>query len=110
VIKLTVRCTLFWCIHNYVGVIRGIPSQDTALPATVANAAYLYYLLLTAGRDAVRLVPSLNVQRVDVAVDIAESVLGEMVKTLSRGAEFVQVKFKKTSMNYATGRVKKVHE
>lgn len=39
-------------------------------------------LLLTAGSDAVRFVPSLNVctEEVDVAVDVIESVLGDMAK------------------------------
>lgn len=39
-------------------------------------------LVLTAGTDAVRLVPSLNVGvgEVDFACDVIESVLGEMVK------------------------------
>jgi acetylornithine aminotransferase len=37
-------------------------------------------LLLTAGKDAVRLVPSLNVERaeVDFAMDVIESVIGTM--------------------------------
>jgi len=64
------------------GLIRGLPFNDTSLPASVVNAARLRgVLLLTAGKDAVRLVPSLNVQRaeVDLAVDVIESVLGEMV-------------------------------
>lgn len=53
------------------------------MPAEVINAARLRgVLLLTAGKDAVRLVPSLNVQRaeVDLAVDVIEGVLGEMVQ------------------------------
>lgn len=39
-------------------------------------------LLLTAGSDAVRLVPSLTVKKdeVDFAVDVIESVLGDMQK------------------------------
>jgi len=64
------------------GLIRGIPFKDTSLPANVLNAARLRgVLLLTAGNDAVRLVPSLNVQRaeVDLVVDVIESVLGEIV-------------------------------
>lgn len=63
------------------GLIRAIPFNDTSLPSKVVNAARLRgVLLLTAGKDAVRLVPSLNVQRaeVDLAVDVMESVLGEM--------------------------------
>lgn len=68
------------------GLIRGIPFNDTSLPADVVNAARLRgVLLLTAGKDAVRLVPSLNVQRaeVDLAVDVIESVLGEIVSQKS---------------------------
>jgi acetylornithine aminotransferase len=66
------------------GLLRGIPFRDTSLPAKVVDAARLRgVLLLTAGKDAVRLVPSLNVQRaeVDMAVDVIESVLGELVQT-----------------------------
>ena len=65
------------------GLIRGIPFADPALPAQVVHAARLRgVLLLPAGTDAVRLVPSLNVQRaeVDLAVDVIESVLAQLVQ------------------------------
>jgi acetylornithine aminotransferase len=65
------------------GLIRGIPFKDTSVPARLVDAARLRgLLLLTAGKDAVRLVPSLSVQRaeVDLAMDVIESVLGEFVQ------------------------------
>lgn len=65
------------------GLMRAIPFTDPALPAALVTAARLRgVLLLTAGTDAVRLAPSLNVQRaeVDLAIDVIESVLGEMVQ------------------------------
>ncbi len=63
------------------GLIRGIAfkKEPTKYPARlVTMARERGVLLLTAGQDAVRLVPSLIVgqEEVDVAVDVVESVLG----------------------------------
>jgi acetylornithine aminotransferase len=65
------------------GLIRGIPFHDTALPGKVVDAARQRgVLLLTAGKDAVRLVPSLNVERADIdhAIDVIESVLATITQ------------------------------
>lgn len=62
----------------------GIPFNESVLPDAPGRAVKMCrergVLLLTAGRDAIRLVPSLNVRREDVGlcVDVLESVLGEM--------------------------------
>ena len=63
------------------GLIRGIPFVDHSVPAKLLDEARRRgVLLLTAGKDAVRLVPSLNVERaeVDFAMDVIESVIGTM--------------------------------
>lgn len=63
------------------GLIRGIPFKDTTVPSRLVDAARQRgVLLLTAGKDAVRLVPSLNVERaeVDFALDVIESVLSTL--------------------------------
>lgn len=60
------------------GLILGIPFLERGNPARLVQMARERgVLLLTAGADAVRLVPSLNVSRaeVDVAVDVIESCL-----------------------------------
>jgi len=61
------------------GLILGLGFNDTDHPARLVKLARERgVLLLTAGKDAVRLVPSLNVSReeVDVCVDVIESSLG----------------------------------
>jgi acetylornithine aminotransferase len=63
------------------GLIRGIPFVDHSIPGNLVDEARRRgLLLLTAGKDAVRLVPSLNVERaeVDFAMDVIESVMGNM--------------------------------
>lgn len=63
------------------GLILGIPFKNPEHPALlVKHARERGVLLLTAGKDAVRLVPSLNVERdqVDLAVDVIESSLGQI--------------------------------
>lgn len=65
------------------GLIRGIPFNDTTLPGKLVDAARQRgVLLLTAGKDAVRLVPSLNVERaeIDFAMDVIESVIGTLAR------------------------------
>lgn len=59
-------------------LITGIAFKNPAHPAQVTQLARERgVLLLTAGSDAVRLVPSLNVSKeeVDIAVDVIESCL-----------------------------------
>jgi len=61
------------------GLIRGIPFKNAEHPAkVVALARERGLFILTAGSDAVRLVPSLIVKKeeVDLAMDIVESSLG----------------------------------
>ena len=61
------------------GLILGIGFQDESMPGQVMSLARERgVLILTAGKDAVRLVPSLNVgkEEVDLAVDVLESCLG----------------------------------
>ena len=61
------------------GFILGIGFQDESVPSQVMSLARERgVLILTAGKDAVRLVPSLNVgkEEVDIAVDVLESCLG----------------------------------
>lgn len=61
------------------GLILGIGCHDEGLPSQIVPLARERGLLiLTAGKDAVRLVPSLNVGKedVDFAVDVLESCLG----------------------------------
>ena len=61
------------------GFILGLPFKNPEDPAKVVKLARERgVFLLTAGNDAVRLVPSLNVSReeVDLAVDVIESSLG----------------------------------
>ena len=61
------------------GLILGIGFQDESVPSQVMSLARERgVLILTAGKDAVRLVPSLNVgkEEVDLAVDVLESCLG----------------------------------
>ena len=66
------------------GLMLGIPFNESVLPDAPGRAVKMCrergVLLLTAGRDAIRLVPSLNVRMEDVGlcVDVLESVLGEM--------------------------------
>lgn len=61
------------------GLITGFALKDPSHPAKVAQMARERgVLLLTAGTDAIRLVPSLNVSKeeVDLAMDVIESSLG----------------------------------
>ncbi|KAL5527267.1 hypothetical protein ACEPAG_6058 [Sanghuangporus baumii] len=68
------------------GLMLGLPFTPTAIENQTGPSELVQMsrergvLLLTAGTDAVRLVPSLTVQKkeVDFAVDVIESVLGEM--------------------------------
>lgn len=60
------------------GLITGFALKDPSHPAKVAQMARERgLLLLTAGSDAIRLVPSLNVtkEEVDLAMDVIESSL-----------------------------------
>jgi acetylornithine aminotransferase len=62
-------------------MILGIPFREPQYPAELMKMARERgVLILTAGKDAVRLVPSLNISKgdVDVALDVIESCLGEM--------------------------------
>lgn len=64
------------------GLIRGIPFTDPSIPSKLVNAARQRgVLLLTAGKDAVRLVPSLTVERaeIDFAMDVIESALASLI-------------------------------
>ena len=61
------------------GLILGLGFRNTSHPAALVSLARERgLLLLSAGKDAVRFVPSLNVGRaeVDNAVDVLESCLG----------------------------------
>ncbi|KIM45848.1 hypothetical protein M413DRAFT_440898 [Hebeloma cylindrosporum] len=61
------------------GLIRGIGFKDEGMAGKIVGLARERgVLLLTAGKDAVRLVPSLNVEKseVDVAIDVLEGCLG----------------------------------
>lgn len=61
------------------GLILGLGFKNVNYPVRVMSMARERgVFLLTAGKDAVRLVPSLNVRReeVDMAVDVIESCLG----------------------------------
>ena len=61
------------------GLILGIGFQDESVPSRMVSLARERgVLILTAGKDAVRLVPSLNVgkEEVDIAVDVLEGCLG----------------------------------
>lgn len=61
------------------GLILGLGFKDAAHPAAlVGMARERGVLVLTAGKDAVRLVPSLNIgeREVDETVDVLESCLG----------------------------------
>ncbi|KAJ3803153.1 acetylornithine aminotransferase [Lentinula aff. detonsa] len=63
------------------GLILGLGFKDEKDPGRLVSLARERgVFVLTAGRDAVRLVPSLNVGKteVDLAVDVIESCLGEM--------------------------------
>lgn len=63
------------------GLILGIPFRESQHPAELMKMARERgVLVLTAGKDAVRLVPSLNIARedVDTALDVIESCLGEI--------------------------------
>ena len=60
------------------GLIRGLGFKDSNIPGEVVKLARERGLfVLTAGKDAVRLVPSLNIgtAEVDLAVDVLESCL-----------------------------------
>jgi len=64
------------------GLIRGLGFKDSSLPGKVVELARERgVFVLTAGKDAVRLVPSLNVgkEEVDLAVDVLESCLSRVV-------------------------------
>ncbi len=64
------------------GHILGLGFKDVNNPARlISMARERGLILLTAGKDAVRLVPSLNVEKadIDVAVDVIESCLGQML-------------------------------
>ncbi|KAF9008735.1 acetylornithine aminotransferase [Cyathus striatus] len=63
------------------GLIRGLGLKDVNKPGELVGLARERgVFVLTAGKDAVRLVPSLNVGKaeVDLAVDVLESCLGKM--------------------------------
>ncbi|KAF9263606.1 acetylornithine and succinylornithine aminotransferase [Marasmius fiardii PR-910] len=63
------------------GLILGLGFKDEKHPSQLVNMARERgVFILTAGKDAVRLVPSLTVNKeeVDVAVDVMESCLGEI--------------------------------
>lgn len=63
------------------GLILGLGFKDEKDPARVVTMARERGLfVLTAGKDAVRLVPSLNVKRedVDFCVDVLESCIGAL--------------------------------
>jgi acetylornithine aminotransferase len=65
------------------GLILGLAFKDESVPAKVVSLARERgVLLLTAGKDAVRLVPSLTVRKedVDVAVDVIEGCLASLGK------------------------------
>ena len=65
------------------GLILGLGFHDEKDPARlVSMARERGVFVLTAGKDAVRLVPSLNItkEEVDLAVDVIESCLGELQK------------------------------
>lgn len=60
------------------GLLRGLGFKDETHPAQIVQLARERgVLVLTAGKDALRLVPSLNVEKeeVDVAVDVLEGCL-----------------------------------
>lgn len=62
-------------------MILGLGFKNQEHPSRVVGMARERgVFVLTAGKDAVRLVPSLNVGRaeVDLAVDVIESVLGQL--------------------------------
>lgn len=63
------------------GMILGLGFKNESDPGRVVQMARERgVFVLTAGKDAVRLVPSLNVgkEEVDLAVDVLESSLGEL--------------------------------
>lgn len=63
------------------GLILGLGFKDASVPGRVVSMARERgVFILTAGKDAVRLVPSLNIGKseVDLAVDVIESCLGEI--------------------------------
>ena len=65
------------------GLIMGLGFKNAAHPAAVVGMARERgVLLLTAGKDAVRLVPSLNIGEGEVTetVEVLESCLGELAK------------------------------
>lgn len=65
------------------GLILGLGFKDASIPARVVEMARERGLfVLTAGKDAVRLVPSLNVgkEEVEFAVEVLESILVELSK------------------------------
>lgn len=64
------------------GLILGLGFKNTEHPGQVMNMARERgVFVLTAGKDAVRFVPSLNVGReeVDMAVDVMENCLGILI-------------------------------
>jgi acetylornithine aminotransferase len=66
------------------GLILGLGFKHEKDPGRVAGMARERgVFVLTAGKDAVRIVPSLNVEKeeVDIAVDVIESCLGELGAT-----------------------------
>ncbi|TDL29303.1 acetylornithine and succinylornithine aminotransferase [Rickenella mellea] len=68
------------------GFIQGIAFRDVKHPGKIVSMARERgVLLLTAGKDAVRIVPSLNVgvEEIDGAVDVIESCLGLVEKEVS---------------------------
>jgi len=73
-------------LHDRVrgrGLIRGLGFKDTNVPGRIVELARERgVFVLTAGKDAVRLVPSLNVGKteVDLAVDVLESCLSVVSK------------------------------
>lgn len=73
-------------LHSQIrgkGLILGLPFKNENHPGVLVKMARERgVLLLTAGKDTVRFVPSLTISlgEIDFAVDVIESVLGIMVK------------------------------
>ena len=69
------------------GLIVGIGFHDESVPSQILSLARERgVLILTAGKDAVRLVPSLNVgkEEVGIAADVLEGCLGVVEKLDSK--------------------------
>jgi len=76
-------------LHSHIrgkGLILGLPFKNEHHPSVLVKMVRERgVLLLTAGKDAVRFVPSLNIglEEIDFAVDVVESALGIMAKEAS---------------------------